>query len=367
MRVNGSLGRYILAVIFVAGTVASFFNSTSYAAPIGVRSLTLQDTPGGDGGSKPGGTVRHLFTFTLPSNLSIGSIKFEYCTLASVQACVTPTGLVTTGATLGAQTGATGFTMVNTTNGAPYLTRTAAVSTGDVTYRLDGVVNPTTANYTFFTRISTYASTDTTGSAIDTGSVAASTATPIVLTGVMPESLIFCTGATILTTAGIPDCTTASSGAVDFPMLFSPTATAFTTSQMAASTNAVSGYSISVTGPTLTAGGNTIPAMTTSTTSVTGTGQFGINLVANTAPTVGAAIAPAADGTTLKGQAAVGYDTADNFKFLTTGDVVANSQNGGAGATNAQIFTSSYIVNVPGNQPAGTYVSTLTYICTPSF
>jgi len=184
------------------------------AAQIVDRSLTLQ-AGASDGGSKPGGIVNHFFTFTLPGGSNVGSIKFEYCTLAG-GTCTTPTGLVTTAATLGSESGATGFSIVNTTNGSPYLTRTAAgvgVNT-TVTYQLASVTNPTTTNQTFFVRIATYASVDTTGGTTDLGTVAASTATQIVLDGIMPESLVFCTGATIGTTVGIPDCSTATAGTI---------------------------------------------------------------------------------------------------------------------------------------------------------
>jgi hypothetical protein len=283
-----------------------------------------------------------------------------------------PTGLVTTSATLGTETGATGFSMVNTTNGSPYLTRTAAnipASTA-LSYQLQTITNPTAANTAFFVRISTFASTDTTGAPTDTGTVAASTANEIVLTGTMPESLIFCTGGTVSTTAGIPDCSTATSGAINFNQLFSPTDTATATSQMAASTNATNGYSITVAGPTLTSGSNTIPAMASTAAGVRGTSQFGINLKANTTATstsaIGSEVAPVPNATSLRGQAATGYDTVDQFKFV-SGDSVANSANGGAGPTNAQIYTASYIVNVAGSQTAGTYVTTLTYVCTATF
>lgn len=371
MRVSQGIGRYLLSLLLLAGTITAVLgNKETYAAQIVNRTLTLVDGAGGDGGSTPGGTVNHLFTFDIATTGNVGSIKLEYCTIASVEPCVTPTGLVTTSATLGSEAGSdlTGFSVVNTTNGAPYLSRTASSATaGDtVNVQVNTIDNPTTTNYTFFVRISTYASTDTTGSAVDTGTVAASTAEPIVLTGVMPESLIFCTGAEISAPGGIPDCTTATAGDVSFNQLFSPTDTAFATSQMSASTNAQSGYSITVTGPTLTSGGNTITAMSSATTSAIGTGQFGMNLMSNTTPTVGADVNATPDGVDLKGQPATDYDTADSFKFA-SGDSVANSANGGAGGTNAQIFTVSYIVNVPGNQPAGSYVSTLTYICTPTF
>jgi len=332
--------------------------------------LTLQ-AGATDGGSMPSGNVDHLFTFTVPTTADVGSIKFEYCTLAA-GTCTLPTGLDTTAATLGSENGATGFSIVATTNGSPYLTRTAAQVTAAtaLSYQLQSIDNPSTANETFFVRITTYVSADTTGSATDSGTVTASTAQQIILDGIMPESLVFCTGETIGQTSGVPDCATATAGAVSFDRLFSPTDTAVATSQMAASTNAGLGYSITVNGPTMTSGSNTISAMGTSTAGVRGTSQFGLNLKANTVatstPAVGTEVAPAANGSNYKGQAATDYSTVDDFKFA-TGDSVANSANGGAGGTDAQIHTVSYVVNVPGSQPAGTYTSTLTYICTATF
>ncbi len=367
----------LISVLSLFGIVAALVLQTflpimAYASQITARSLTLQ-AGGTDGGSKPGGVVRHYYQFTLPGGSDVGSIKFEYCMLPA-GACVMPTGLVTTSATLTNETGATGFSMVNTTNGAPYLTRTAAAvaSNTPVTYQLSNVTNPTTTNLTFFVRISTYELTDATGTATDTGTVAAATATQILIDGTMPESLVFCTGATIGLTGGVPDCATASAGAISFNQLFSPTDTATTTSQMAASTNAGAGYAISVNGPTLTSGANTISGMSPSGIGIRGISQFGLNLKANTILTstvpVGIEVAPAggALGGTFKGQSVGGYSTVDQFKFL-SGDTVADSAFGGAGGSDAQIFTASYIVNVPGSQPAGTYTTTLTYICTPSF
>lgn len=376
------------ALLLFLLVIAVSLNSRVGAAQITSRSLTLQAGTT-DGGSKPSGVVKHFFSFTLPSvgNTNVGSIKFLYCTTAAdtngslTSGCTTPAGLSTTSATMGTQSGATGFTLVNTTNGAPYITRTAASVTAGtaVTYQLLSVTNPngtdcpansTAPSCTFYVRIFTYASTDTTGGITDSGTVAASVNEQIVLTGTMPESLVFCTGGVVNTTSSVPDCATATSGAIAFNQLFSPTDTATTTSQMAASTNAGFGYAITVNGPTLTSGSNTITAMGSSTTGVRGTGQFGLNLKANTTatstPAVGTEVAPAANGTNYKGQSVTGYNTVDNFKFV-TGDSVADSANGGAGATDAQIFTVSYIVNVPGSQAAGTYTSTLTYICTPTF
>jgi hypothetical protein len=373
------LGFIVLLVLYFS----SYLSSNVSAAQITSRSLTLQ-SGAADGGSKPSGVVKHFFQFTLPAvgNPSVGSIQFLYCTIAS-GTCTTPVGLSTTSATLTGQNGATGFSLVNTTNGSPYLTRSAASITAGtaVNYQLSLVTNPdgtscgasapTNNNCPFYVRISTFASTDTTGSPIDTGTVAASTAQQITLSGYMPESLIFCTGHTITTTSSIPDCSTADSGVISFNQAFSPSDTASASSQMAASTNADSGYTITYSGPTLTSGSNIISAMGAPGTPIRGTSQFGLNLVANTSavssPAVGTNVTPAANGTNYRGQPVTPYDTQNVFRFTTAGASVAQSNNGGAGPTDSQIYTVSYIVNANGAQPVGTYTTTLTYVCTATF
>ena len=241
----------------------------------------------------------------------------------------------------------------------------------------DGVINPTTVG-TFFVRIQTYSDAALGGSAVDAGVVAASTAQQIVLSGTMPESLIFCAGETVSA-----NCSSTTPGSISFDQLFSPTDTAVAFSQMAASTNAAQGYTITVNGPTLTSGSATIPGYASPNTVGTtrGVSGWGLNLVANTAgaatgfPGSSANIAAASNGTDLKGQALADYSTADSFKFV-SGETVANSaeddndpQTVGAvlGPTNSQVYTVSYAANVAGNQLAGTYTSTLTYICTPTF
>ena len=233
----------LLAIFIVLGiiTLSSILSSNVSAAQITNRSLTLIAGSNGDGGSKPSGIVNHYFQYTIPTTgTAIGSIKFEYCTTAANSlanpTCVMPVGLDTTLATtaLGSEagSGATGFTLIKTTNGAPLLYKGSAAipANGNLKFRLDNIQNQT-ANGTFFVRISTYSSTNATGSPIDTGTVAASTNEPIVLSGIMPESLVFCTGADILKTAGVPDCSTATSGIISFNQLFSPTDTASAVSQ----------------------------------------------------------------------------------------------------------------------------------------
>jgi hypothetical protein len=384
----------IVSVLIAAMLLPLFRPHKVGATQITNRTLTLiggthdgtdTDTVN-DGGSQPGGLVDDRFTFTLP-NAGAGnvlSIKFEYCTIASVNACALPTGISTTAATLGDEQGATGWTVDNTNQGAPFVHRASgavAVNTA-VTIQLNSITNPTAPNSTFFVRISTYSVADpNTGSPtpVDTGSVAASTSTQIVLTGTMPESLIFCTGATISATSGIPDCTTATAGNVTFNQLFSPSDTASASSQLAASTNALSGYNITVDGPTLTSGSNTIPAIASASASLKGTGQFGMNLRLNTSaaapgfnplyisPTLSADIAPVSNAGDLRAKPTADYNTADTFMFPAGGSVAQSNDGGTLGPTNSQIYTANYIVNVTGAQPAGTYSTTLTYICTATF
>ena len=107
----------------------------------------------------------------------------------------------------------------------------------------------------------------------------------------------------------------------------------------------------------MSSGVNTIPALAAQTVSTIGTSQFGLNLRANATPAVGADLTGAGTGTY-----AANYGTADSYRFG-SGEVVAQA----AVPTNANTFTSSYIVNIGGSQAAGVYTATMTYICTASF
>jgi hypothetical protein len=360
-----------LGVVFIWIVILVLYalpSNMASAATLTSRKITLQ-AGGTDGGSKPGGTVVHKFDFIVATTNNVGSIIFQYCTTAS-GSCSAPAGLDVDGVTLNNQTGATGFVVdaTQTDTDTIVIDRAPASinSTQAVSYTFGTAINPSATNTSFYIRLTTTDAVDGGGATVDTGVVAASTATQIVLTGYMPESLIFCTGANISTTAGIPDCSTATAGTISFPD-FSPSATSFITSKMAASTNGDFGYIITYNGATMTSGSNTVTAMTAGGASVIGTSQFGLNLVDNATPNIGTNVAPAANGTNYKGQPGTGYATADSFKFTVSGDTVASSDNGGAGPTDSQIFTISYIVNANGAQAVGTYTTTLTYICTPTF
>jgi hypothetical protein len=124
------------------------------------------------------------------------------------------------------------------------------------------------------------------------------------------------------------------------------------------STNASGGMVVTVSGVTLTSGDNTILACTSNCSSTTNSEQFGINLVANTSPSVGSN--PSC--TPQIGSAATNYNTANSFRFV-SGETIANS----SGSINDTTFTVSYIANITAPTEAGSYTTVLTFIATANF
>jgi len=110
-------------------------------------------------------------------------------------------------------------------------------------------------------------------------------------------------------------------------------------------------------------------------TSTTGTEQFGINLVANACPAnsspsglgscsggVGADPQEVPDTSFSFGQAAVGYDTPDSYKYV-NGDVIAFS-NRSSGQTD---YTISYLFNISPITPGGSYTMAHSLVATSTF
>jgi len=326
-------------------------------------------------------TANYTVNFTLnTSGQTLGSIKFEICDSPIVTvACAgtaTSAGASFGSATFGSVTGLSGSWSANAgsaggAGGTSIVFKKASAGaeagTPAATVVINAVTNPTAANSEYYVRISTY--TDTGASApaypgTDFGAVAMDTTAQIVVSGTMPESLVFCVG-----TSGT-DCTNIIGTTVDLGT-FSPVATNKGTSVMSASTNAGSGYVITINGTTMTSGSNTIPAMGTQTlnssgcavscTSATGVSQYGSNVRANNIVSAGGAFGADVSGTgTATGSG--GYNTTNSFRYF-SGDTVAAV----GGVTNANLFTNSYLVNVAGSQAAGLYSSTMTYICTATF
>lgn len=317
--------------------VISNFSAVASAAPITGRSVTI-------GSSVASATTTYSFTFTVPSSTVIKSASFTACTAAS-GTCTTPSGFSVASSTLTAQPtnlgDASGWTVSTATAGSLRLTKSGNVAapTGSQTVGFSSVVNPSATNSTFYFRITTYSDASWT-TPIDTGTVATSTAGQITVTASVDEALTFTLSSATVALGTLTTSTTGSG-----------------TSAMTVSTNAATGYNVTVNGTTLTSGSNTITALSSPTASTQNTKQFGINLVANTTPSVGSAVS--GSGT---GAAATGYNSANNYKFV-TGDTVASA----SVPTNSNTFTVSYIGNVDGSTAAGSYSTILTYIATANF
>jgi hypothetical protein len=118
--------------------------------------------------------------------------------------------------------------------------------------------------------------------------------------------------------------------------------------------------------PPTSEGGAQIDPMTTATTFNATTEQFGMNLVANTAPvTQGAdpSRMPLDNGTFAFGEAAAGYDTANNYQY-NAGDIIAESVTRGYGETE---YTISYMLNITSVTPAGLYRMEQDLVITATF
>ena len=124
--------------------------------------------------------------------------------------------------------------------------------------------------------------------------------------------------------------------------------------QLAASTNATSGYVIYMLGNTLTSGANSITRIaggSGSAPSSAGTEQFGVRFEESGAGT-GTVTSP--------------YGTANQFAFEsdgTTQDQIASA----SGATDTSTYSARYIGNIDINTEAGAYSTTLTYTATATF
>ncbi len=126
-----------------------------------------------------------------------------------------------------------------------------------------------------------------------------------------------------------------------------------------------SSYSVvTLSQPPTSENGDTIAPLTSSAAPSTGTEQFGINLVANTSPAIGADPAHQPDSTYANGVAATGYDTDGQFRY-NAGESIASSTGEPAwGQTN---FTISYIANISVLTEAGSYQMVHELAAVPTF
>lgn len=298
--------------------------------------------------------VSNTFNFTIPSVSLLGSIEFEYCSNSPFvgTSCTAPAGFSASSVALATQTGETGFSIDgSSTSNKIVIGRPPVNATGiPVSYNFTGITNPSTANQPVYVRISTFASNNGTGSRTDSGSVVFSTASGVAVSGYVPPYLIFCAGVTVAL-----DCTSSGGNLLNFGDL-KTTQTKALSSEFSGSTNDPGGFSTTVAGNTMTSGNNVIPAMNPPSPSSVGQSQFGMNLRANSNPSIGAEVVGPGTST------AVANMVTANLFFYST-QVITSSP----WPTEFNKFTASYIVNISSSQLPGVYSTTLTYIAVAAF
>ena len=126
--------------------------------------------------------------------------------------------------------------------------------------------------------------------------------------------------------------------------------------------NLSEGYIVQIIGAAPKFGQHSLHTTTTPAPSKPGVEQFGINVVANTTPIVGAAPAQVPGGQGIFGDAADGYNTANMFKYV-SGDIVARSTQS-SGRTD---YTVSMVVNISNNTPPGRYVGDFAAVVIPTY
>lgn len=312
------------------------------------RSLYMNSTD-------PGATTSYTIAFRYMSPVPVGSVDMLFCIdPIPYHPCDVPPGLDASNATLSDQTGETGFSIASQSTNHILLSRPSSLVTSPPSsYTLDNVINPTDTSQSFSIRLRSHQASDGSGPQIDFGSVKGQVSTGIMLETQVPPMLVFCAAGQVAENCGFTNENYYS----DMGEL-SDKSTLKAQSQMAVGTNASGGFVITANGASLSAGTNVIDPLDSPTISQKGTNQFGINLVANTAPEIGGD----PEGTWTNAVPAPGYDTPDHYKFV-DGEVIAHSPN----VSLIKRFTISYVVNSSKDLRPGIYTTTITYIASGRF
>ncbi len=330
-----------LAIVFIVDPVSA-------AKRLQDRSIYMNST-------EAGASTFYRISFRYMSADPVGSVELLFCEdPIPHHPCVTPAGMNVAGASMAEQAGETGFTLASASTNRLVLQRSPSAPSGSrAAYTFNGMVNPVVTGSAFAVRLKTFASTDASGPQIDFGSMRAEITEPIRIESQVPPMLIFCLAQEVqYNCAGTNDIYYSDMGEL------SPSSTLTAQSQMAVGTNASGGFAITANGAPLSAGTKVISSLGQPTESRQGENQFGINLVANTAPNVG--VDP--EGEWANAVASTDYGQPDKYKFQ-SGDVVAYSPN----VSLMKKFTVSYIVNSSPNLKAGVYTTTITYIASGRF
>jgi len=341
--------------LFTEELVALLLVLFVFIVPVGAstrfedRGLFMQSTT-------PGAVTSYKLSMKFMTPAPVGSVDLLFCIdPIPYMPCVTPPGLDVSNAVLSNQTGETGFSISAQSTNHIVLSRLPSVIASGVSssYTFDNIANPTDTTQSFSIRLRSHASMDTTGPQIDFGSVKGQVTNGIVIETQVPPMLIFCLAQEVQDNCnGTNDTYFTDMGVLE------PDSTLVARSQMAVGTNATAGFVITANGSSLAAGTNVINPLDNPTESIPGTNQFGINLVANSAPAIG----NDPEGVWANAFPSPDYSQPNKYKYV-PGDVVAYSTD----VSLMKKFTVSYIVNASPQLRAGVYSTTINFIASGRF
>lgn len=122
------------------------------------------------------------------------------------------------------------------------------------------------------------------------------------------------------------------------------------------------GYTLQITGTPPKYGAHTMATPGSPTASTPGKEQFGINVVANTSPSLGADPVQVPSSEFSFGEVTDDYKTPNRFKYV-SGDVVARSTK----ASGQTDYTVSMIVNISNTTPAGRFTGDYSAVVIPLY
>ena len=122
------------------------------------------------------------------------------------------------------------------------------------------------------------------------------------------------------------------------------------------------GYGLQIIGDAPKFGDHTLKKIDMPTDSMPGTEQFGINLAANTSPTVGAAALQVPADQDVFGRANPNYETPNKFMYSSGAEVARSLKD-----TGRTDYTVSMIINISSSTPAGLYSGDFAAVMIPAF
>lgn len=339
----------------------------SLAGTFSSRKVTISDSRSGQTG------VQYDFAFTATVSTAIKQWTIQFCNeSAATGTCTTPTGLVTTSAVRSADNvSGTARTDTFTTNGTltTVVTTPAVQSPLAITASYTTITNPTTANTTFFARITTYSDLGvTTIDGTNNVAFAVLTSTSIAVTATVDTNFTF-TVAAVASAATVNGATTnITTTATTIPLgTLASGSTRIGAHDLTLTTNGLGGYQVTVKQASATApltgavagnkidpftGTNAAPALWSSPTGTvqnTNTGFFGYTT----------------NDATLSGASPARFTTTANVwagSTTTASEVAFNSTD-----VNAQITRVGWQAEVNSIQPADSYSGTVVLVATPTY